>query len=98
MSDNEYVIGQQVFWTVTFRDDTGALATPTTRVCLLQTPDGAENVVAGAGTEISTGVIRWTLPVFTQAGRHVVRGKGTATILASDEESFTVEASSFVNP
>lgn len=98
---NSYRLGTDVKTTGVFKDVTGAVFDPAGVTCKVQQPDGTETAyVYGADAQVvklSTGTYYiWVTP--TQVGKHVVRFKGSGTVLVADEASFLVNASAFVSP
>ena len=95
-------VGDMPTFTATFCDTAGALASPTAVTFILRNPAGIETpYVAGTASEVenpATGVFTFTVPVLTTAGTYRLRAKGTATVIAAVEGSFTVRPSRFTSP
>ena len=95
-------IGDQVKVTATFVDFAGVLTTPTAVKFQVEQADGTETSYTQAAPEVanpSTGV--WTLLITLTAndpGRWYVRTRGTAFLLAADEDWFDVKRSVFTVP
>jgi hypothetical protein len=90
----EYLIGSQPTYTVTFRNASDALETPSGTVCRVLAPDGTVTVV-GSPTTVSTGVLRWTLPVADQVGVWWVTAESSTPFVSVDEDSYEVIPSNF---
>ena len=102
MATQIYDLGDRPVATVTFRDASDVLTSPTTVVFITRTPAGVETTYTTPNANIttpSTGVFKFTFPsVFAVAGTWSVRAKGTAGVEAAAELSFRVRASSFTTP
>ena len=102
MTTTPRLIGQQSVFTITFRDDDGALVDPATVTCIWKPgPSAAETTYTfGTDSEISknsTGVYEFVAPPFTSAVSHFLRSKSTAPITAT-ETRVAVQNSSFTAP
>lgn len=98
----EFVVGQQIAVTATFRNaTTGALVDPTTVTWIVGEPDGTEtSYVYGTDSEVTksaTGTYVGTIRV-EQDGQHTSRWNGTGAAVASDEEWFTGQKSNLDAP
>ena len=95
-------IGDQVKATATFTNLAGVLTTPTTVQFQVEDADGLETSYTQASPEVanpSTGVWTLTFTITTNApGRWYVRTRGTAVVLAADEDWFDVKRSVFAVP
>jgi hypothetical protein len=90
-----YDIGDQPVITTTFTVD-GEPTSPTTVVAFVLKPDGTEDELTPA--EASEGVYVTTLPVLDADGVWSWRVKGTAGVIAADEDTFRVDRSRFATP
>lgn len=107
----DYKIGAKPVFTFTFRaavasgvdPNTGTLTDPSTVIAIWQVPAGTETVYTygvdtGYVSKTSTGIYTFTPPTIAAAGRHVVRAKGTAGLIAAGEETVGVPPSKFTAP
>lgn len=98
----EFVIGQEITSTVTFRNrSTGALVDPTTVTWIIRTPAGIETSyvygVASQVTKTTTGTYVGTIQVLGE-GIHTSRWNGTGAAKGSDEEWFRGQKSNLEDP
>lgn len=98
----EFVIGQEITSTVTFRSRaSGALVDPTTVTWRVRKPDGNELTyvygVAAQVTKTGTGIYVGKITV-DQAGLFASNWKGTGAVIAADEDHFRGHESSLNSP
>lgn len=98
----EFVVGQQITVTVTFRNrSTGVLVDPTTVTWRVRKPDGDEATyvygVASQVTKTGTGTYVGTITV-DQPGTFTSNWKGTGAVIGADEEHFEGHRSSMNSP
>lgn len=101
MSDGNidtFDLGDRFKATVTFTDDNGTAADPTTVTFTVRQPDGTDtDYVYGTASEVTktaTGAYKLLLTA-SSAGLWAVRVKGTGTVVAADEGLFAVAAGNF---
>lgn len=95
---DEFDIGDRPIVRVEFRDEVGALTSPTTVVFSYQRPNGAEVVNQAPTSNPTAGVFTYALPTIDQAGTWWYRAKGTGALVAAVEGSFEVRRSRFASP
>ena len=82
-------VGDQQIIQTTFRNEAGALTSPSTVVAECKSPSGT--VTPLTPTEASVGIFRAMLPVYTEGGFWKYFIAGTAGLIAADQGVIEVE-------
>jgi hypothetical protein len=93
---DNYDIGTSPTITGEFRNLARALADPTTVVVQYRTPDGNQQSLSAASTEV--GIWTVLLPVLEEPGIHSVRFIGTGVVAVANTITFRVDKTNFINP
>jgi hypothetical protein len=99
MANTTFDIGDKPVFTAKFYDTADTLTDPSAVVFRWRTPAGVETAYTyGTDSEVAktaTGIYTFTPPTIAAQGKHTVRAKGTAGLIAAAELAVAARASSF---
>lgn len=89
----EYVIGQTVTLTATFKDGAGTVVTPTSVLCRIKFPDGSSE--SGTASAAEGGGYSYSF-ITSKAGVHFFRFEASGSVVSAGESSLVVLKSNVI--